>query len=120
VGRKKVERRGATSLRAASKKKNRSLQQALQSNQWLLDVTLPADTGWTTELIDQLVMIWGATQTVELSEHEEDKIIWKLNSHGEYTAASAYNVQLLSTTATNFNTLIWKPWPHENVKPSPS
>nr|AAV43891.1 hypothetical protein [Oryza sativa Japonica Group] len=110
VGREKVERRGATSLRAASKKKNRSLQQALQSNQWLLDVTLPADTGWTTELIDQLVMIWSATQTVELSEHEEDKITWKLNSHGEYTAASAYNVQLLSTTATNFNTLIWKPW----------
>nr|AAV43932.1 hypothetical protein [Oryza sativa Japonica Group] len=60
---------------------------------WLLDVTLPADTGWTTELIDQLVMIWSATQTVELSEHEEDKITWKLNSHGEYTAASAYNAQ---------------------------
>ena len=110
MGREKAERRGATSLRAASKKKNRSLHQALQSNQWLLDVTLPADTGWTTELIDQLVMIWSATQTVELSEHEEDKITWKLNSHGEYTAASAYNVQLLSTTATNFNTLIWKPW----------
>jgi hypothetical protein len=30
---------------SASKKKNLSLQQALRSNQWLLDVTLPTDTG---------------------------------------------------------------------------
>nr|BAD72443.1 cyst nematode resistance protein-like [Oryza sativa Japonica Group] len=33
---------------------------------------------------------------------------------GEYTTASAYNAQLLGTTATNFNRLIWKAWaPHK-------
>lgn len=94
---------------AVSKKKNSTLQHALQSDQWLLDLGLPTDVGWTIELIDQLVTVWSAIQTIELTEHEDDQISWKLTSHGQYTAASAYNAQLLGTTTNNFNNLIWKP-----------
>lgn len=101
---------------AVSKKKNSTLQHALQSDQWLLDLGLPVDVGWTTELIDQLVTVWTAIQTIELTEHENDQICWKLTSHGQYTAASAYNAQLLGTTANNFNNLIWKPWAPRKCK----
>ena len=91
---------------AASKKKNRTLQQASQANQWLLDLDLPGTAGWTTNLIDQLVGVWSAVQAIHLVEHEEDNITWKLTNHGEYMTASTYNAQLLGTTATNFNRLI--------------
>jgi hypothetical protein len=69
---------------------------------------LPGTAGLTTDLIDQLVGVWSAVQTIHLVEHEEDNITWKLTNHDKYTAASAYNAQLLGTTATNFNRLIWK------------
>nr|BAD17239.1 cyst nematode resistance protein-like [Oryza sativa Japonica Group] len=87
---------------------------ASQANQWLLDLDLLGTTGWTTDLIDQLVGVWSVVQTIHLVEHEEDNITWKLTTHGEYTTTSAYNAQLLGITATNFNRLIWKAWaPHK-------
>jgi hypothetical protein len=43
-------------------------------------------------------------------ENKEDKITWKLTSHDEYTARSAYKAQLLGTTTSNFNAIIWKSW----------
>jgi hypothetical protein len=92
----------------ASNKKNRTLQHALHTDQWLLDLDLQSILNWTTHMIDQLVKVWTAARAVQLIEHQEDNITWKLTSHREYTAASAYKVQLLGSTATNFNALIWK------------
>lgn len=37
---------------STSRKKNRTLQQAIQSDQWLLNLNLPAEIAWTTKLID--------------------------------------------------------------------
>lgn len=46
---------------AASKKKNKTIQQALQSDQWIHDLDLPSNAGWTIDLTDQLVTIWTVT-----------------------------------------------------------
>lgn len=62
------------------------------------------------ELIDQLIKVSNAVQAIQLLEQEKDKITWKLTNHDEYTTTSVYNAQLLSTMATNFKNLIWKPW----------
>jgi hypothetical protein len=97
----------------ASRKKSRTLKHAALADQWLHDLALPTNEGWTTDLIDQLITVWSAVRNVHFTEHE-DQITWKLNNHGEYTAASAYKVQLLGTTLSNFDTLIWRPWaPHK-------
>ncbi|WVZ67071.1 hypothetical protein U9M48_016209, partial [Paspalum notatum var. saurae] len=40
----------------------------------------------------------------------EDRICWRLNASGTYSAASAYRIQFLGHTALNFKALIWKPW----------
>jgi hypothetical protein len=100
----------------ASKKKNSTLQQTSATDQWLLDLDLPPASSWTTELVSQLINVWSAVHNVHFTENEEDKIVWKLTSHGEYTATSAYKAQLLGTTATNFNILIWKPWAPRKCK----
>ncbi len=42
---------------AASKKKNSTLQQASTTDQWLLDLDLPPASGWTTELVSQLINV---------------------------------------------------------------
>ncbi len=68
------------------------------------------------DLIDQLITVWSAVRNVHFTEHE-DQITWKLNNHGEYTATSAYKAQLLgTTTSSNFNTLIWRPWAPRKCK----
>lgn len=100
----------------ASKKKNNTLQHASTANQWLLDLDLPTNVGWTTDLISQLISVWSAVHTVQLVEQEKDKIVWKFTSHGEYMTTSAYKAQLLGTTTTNFNYLIWKPWAPRKCK----
>lgn len=60
----------------ASKKKNNTLQHASTANQWLLDLDLPTNVGWTTDLISQLISVWSAVHTVQLVEQEKDKIVW--------------------------------------------
>lgn len=40
----------------------------------------------------------------------------KLTSHGNYSAKSAYNAQFLSSTTTNFDTLIWRNWAPASCK----
>lgn len=80
-------------------------------------------------LISQLVNVWGVVRTLHLIESKEDKTTWKLTSYGEYTAASAYNAQLLDTTTSNFNPIViqkrvWTSdrlatcgWPNNSVCP---
>jgi hypothetical protein len=111
------------------KKKSASLQQASHSDQWLMDLDLPVVSGWTTDLISQLVNVWGVVRTLHLTESKEDKTNWKLTSYGEYTAALAYNAQLLDTTTSNFNPIViqkrvWtsdrlatRGWPNNSICP---
>lgn len=67
---------------AASKKKTSTLQQTSLSDKWMQDLDPPENTGWSIELIDQLIEVWSAVQNLHLVEHGEDKITWKLTSHG--------------------------------------
>jgi hypothetical protein len=84
-------------------------------DQWLLDLALPTTEGWTTELIDQVIAVWSAIRSVQFTD-QEDQITWKLNNHGEYTASSAYDAQILGTTSSNFDNLIWRPWAPRKCK----
>lgn len=60
-------------------------------------------------LATYVVFIWCAVQNLQFTE-QDDQITWKLSNHGEYTASLAYWAQLLVTTTSNFDTLIWKAW----------
>ncbi len=93
-----------------SRRKNRSLAQAIESGQWLDDQALPINDGMTIELLNQLVTLWTTIQQVTLSPDEDNKITWKLTCHGEYTTSSTYKAQFFGSLKTNFETLIWKVW----------
>ncbi|KAF0899989.1 hypothetical protein E2562_026231 [Oryza meyeriana var. granulata] len=78
---------------AISKKKSRTLQQAIQGETWIQDLNLTAQEGMTVQLLDQLVTLWNAVQGVQLEASNADSIRWKLTAHGESTAESAYKAQ---------------------------
>jgi hypothetical protein len=46
----------------------------------------------------------------QLQQNQEDQIIWKLKTSGEYTAVSAYKAQFLSSVKMPKILMIWKAW----------
>jgi hypothetical protein len=45
-----------------------------------------------------------------LDDNREDQITWTLESSGEYSAKSAYNIQFAGQIITDFGNLIWSAW----------
>ena len=54
----------------------------------------------------QFVLLWDLVQGVLLSD-EEDRIIWKFNADGQYTAKSAYEVQFRGSFCSFRPQCIW-------------
>jgi hypothetical protein len=47
---------------------------------------------------------------LDFSDTQEDQIVWTLESSGQYSAKSAYEIQFAGHITSNFPTLIWNAW----------
>jgi hypothetical protein len=72
------------------KRKNWKVAQALHEDEWI--TKLAGDVTLSMEHLSQFVQLWALIQNVQLDEHAEDEIVWKLTANGQYSAASAYKM----------------------------
>ncbi|PVH48138.1 hypothetical protein PAHAL_4G258500 [Panicum hallii] len=91
----------APDIYALSRRKNRKLHEALSDNdnQWIRDIMLRPNI--TKHHLQQFIDLW---------------VIVRETANGEYSAASAYRAQFLSSIATKLQPLIWKPWATQKCK----
>ena len=74
-----------------SKRKKRSVAEAMTNNVWIQDVNHEL----TAPLIAEYITLWIAVQDADFDPSSElqDEIIWTRSSSGEYTAKSSYHMQ---------------------------
>jgi hypothetical protein len=87
-----------------SRRKNRTVKEALTDSKWIADV----DHGMTVPLISQFVDLAQRLNGVVLRPNQTDKISWLHTSDGQYTARSAYHLQLLGKTYSLPSDYIWR------------
>jgi hypothetical protein len=95
------------------KRKNWTVDKALHDNEWI--TKLSSEATISMEHLTQFVLLWALIQNVHLSDDEDD-ISWKLTSNGQYSTASAYNLQFLGLIESPLNNLVWKVWAPPKVK----
>jgi hypothetical protein len=78
---------------------------------WIGKVNLEAT--FTLEHIAQFVELWSITNNVNF---EEDDIVWKFMKNGQYSAASAYELQFHGLVYSEMDTIVWKAWAPPKVK----
>jgi hypothetical protein len=61
----------------------------------------------TKELLNEFILLFSTLNEVHLSE-ERDSIVWKWMVTGEYSAASAYEVQFLGAFPRYIASTIWQ------------
>lgn len=91
-----------------SRRKNRSVREAVLNGKWIDDVAFYLSVG----LLREIFLLGQKIQSLQLdltSEHE-DQIVWTLESSGKYSARSAYEIQFSGHITSNFPKLIWKAW----------
>jgi len=67
----------------------------------------------TNDLLRDFFSLWNIIQSVHLdliSDMQEDQITWVLESSGQYSAKSAYDIQFDGNVHSTFPTLICKAW----------
>jgi len=62
-----------------SKRKNRTVKEALTDSKWVRDV----DHSMSERIIAEFVALWGRLQDIELLPSQEDKITWLHTSDGQ-------------------------------------
>lgn len=87
-----------------SRRKNRTVCEALEQNKWIADVDYSLTPGLITEFVSLWMMLDGTT----LSHDREDRIVWLHTSDGQYSAKSAYKLHFHGLTASATATLTWK------------
>jgi hypothetical protein len=89
-----------------SRRKKRTVAEALQNNAWLRD--LDYRTGFTTTYLSQFVALWNLVKDTELRWGHQDRITWTQTPHGEYTTTSAYMAQFNGCVPAPDVAIIWK------------
>jgi len=87
----------APNLFKASKRKCRTVADALQNSSWIREIR-NTTTLSITHLVE-FVQLWGLVRQTVLQNGTQDTIKWKLSATGEYSTASAYKAQFLGTIA---------------------
>lgn len=95
-------------LHAHSRRKNRSVREALLNGKWIDDVGYDLSSALMLDIYRLSQKI--STMDLDLNIDEEDKIVWLLESSGQYSARSAYEIQFSGHIISNFTKLIWKTW----------
>ena len=72
------------------RRKNRSVQQELQSNKWIRSLQGKITTATQVE---EFVSLWLRIQNIHLQPHMQDSIAWKWTPDGVYSTQSAYRIQ---------------------------
>jgi hypothetical protein len=88
-----------------SRRKNRTVQDALTDYNWISDIAVEA---FTVDHLDQYVRLWVLLADVQLHPDREDSITWSLTPNGCYSASSAYKVQFLASLPCQFGHIVWK------------
>jgi hypothetical protein len=87
-----------------SKRKNRTVADALTSNTWVRDI----DHDMSQRIIEEYLQLWDKLEHVVLTQSDEDRIIWTHSSSGEYSAKSAYDLHFHNLDRCSVAELIWK------------
>jgi hypothetical protein len=95
-------------LYAHSRKKNRTVREALLNRRWVSDIA----HNLNQDLLKEYFEFWLAIDRVRpaLDEAGGDIIIWGLESSGQYSSKSAYMIQFAGQVQSPFPALIWKAW----------
>lgn len=97
-----------------SKRKNRTVAQAIIDNKWVSDICYNLSFDLLTEYFNLWRLI--AAEDIDLHSAEEDQITWTRTTSGIYTAKSAYDFQLEGTSNSACAAAIWKPWAPSKCK----
>lgn len=90
----------------ASRRKQRSLQEALSGGRWVSDLRGRV----TAELLPGLVQLWTATASIHLSATVDDVFRWRRTENGIFSVNSAYKLQFMGSTRSPLMGSIWRAW----------
>lgn len=102
------------SLFAASRRKQRSVADALHDHRWVRDlrhaINLP--------ILDEFIDLWREinNRNLQLQEGTADTISWLLTADRTYSARSAYRLQFEGQIKNPLAPLVWKTWAPANGK----
>ena len=102
------------SLFRHSRRKNRTVKEALQGNTWIADLA----HGDTTHLWVDVLRLhrWIQEADIQLIEQARDQIKWRHEASGTYSANSAYKAQFLGRTTSEISNFTWKTWAPQRLK----
>jgi hypothetical protein len=86
-----------------SKRKKRTVHDALANNRWIADVAV---TSFTVEHMTEFITLWDMLQNVALLPGTPDAISWTLTADGIYSAGSAYKAQFQGATSCSFKQIV--------------
>jgi hypothetical protein len=91
-----------------SKRKNRSVADALLNYNWISDVVHDL----SPVLMAQYIMLWISVDAVHFDRDDtaEDEIVWCMTSDGAYSARSAYALQFEGSKLSAFTSMVWRVW----------
>ena len=87
-----------------SKRKNRTVSDALADDKWIRDV----DYSRTERVVEEFISLWTCLQGITVQPTHEDKITWLHTADGQYTARSAYKIQFLGMASSMTAEITWK------------
>ena len=97
-----------------SKRKNRTVHEALHDGTWVADLA----HGQTQQLWPEVIRLnrWIISKNISLSDQQQDTIKWKHTASGFFSTSSAYNCQFQGMLRTSFRTMLWKVWAPARLK----
>ena len=99
---------------ATSIRKNRSVQEALQGDRWVLELR-PANS---SDTVCQEILLAREIRSdgLVLDAQTPDSIRWTQHSSGMFSTKSAYTAQFADGQRSSFRSLIWKIWALGKIK----
>ncbi|WVZ93661.1 LOW QUALITY PROTEIN: hypothetical protein U9M48_039626, partial [Paspalum notatum var. saurae] len=92
-----------------SRRKNRTVQDALCNSNWIRDLNLQSASLSGSHLVEYC-SLWSQVNRVQLHPATPDTTSWKLTQSRQYSTKSAYEAQFCGSVRTDFEWIIWKNW----------